>query len=304
MTQAAEAGAADWSSNTSREATGERSGSPRPWLTGTTAFITGGASGLGRAVAERFLDEGAKVAVFDRNASKLADFAATHDSATALTIAGDVRSSADLHDAVTRTVQRFGRLDTVVPNAGLWDFHRSVTRLSGPELADTFDEVFAVNVKGYLLTVEASWRELVATHGSVVMTLSNAAFHPAGGGPVYTASKFASRGLVTQLAYELAPKVRVNAVAVGGLNTDLRGPDAIGLQDRSIGDSFQRSSLTGNNPLIPLHDSSVEPADFTGPYVLLASAANAGAITGHIIEADGGISVRGFGDRAAGGDSL
>ncbi|MFB0832982.1 SDR family NAD(P)-dependent oxidoreductase [Arthrobacter halodurans] len=275
------------------------------WLQGDVALITGGGSGIGRAVAERFLAEGAHVAVFGRNQEKLdAVVAESGHPERMLAVAGDVRSSEDLHRAVGATVDRFGRLDIAVPNAGIWDFNRSLTRLSGGELAAAFDELFSINVKGYLLTAEAVWRELVKTRGCMVMTLSNASFHTAGGGPVYTASKFAARGLVNQLAYELAPKVRVNGVAVGGMNTDLRGPAAIGLRERSIADSFARSTVTGNNPLIPLHDSSVDPVDFTGPYVLLASRANSGNITGQTLQADGGIAVRGFGDRAAGGDQL
>src|SRR5699024_8374505 len=119
--------------------------------------------------------------------------------------------------------------------------------------------------------------------------LSNASFYTAGGGALYTASKFAGRGLVNQLAYELAPKVRVNGVAVGGMNTDLRGPQTLGLSERSLSDSFARSTITGNNPLIPIHDASVDPVDFTGSYVLLASNENSGNITGQIIQADGGI---------------
>ena len=275
------------------------------WLRGDVALITGGGSGIGRAVAERFLAEGAKVAVFGRSQEKLdAVVAESSHPDRMIAVAGDVRSSEDLHRAVGETVDHFGKLDIAVPNAGIWDFNRSLTRLSGEELAAAFDELFSVNVKGYLLTAEAVWRELVKTRGCMVMTLSNASFHTAGGGPVYTASKFAARGLVNQLAYELAPKVRVNGVAVGGMNTDLRGPESIGLKERSISDSFARSTVTGNNPLIPLHDSSVDPVDFTGPYVLLASRANSGNITGQTLQADGGIAVRGFGDRAAGGDQL
>lgn len=277
---------------------------PGGWLDGTVALITGGGSGIGRAVAERYLREGASVAILGRDAARLDEVVAASGQPERLfAVTGDVRRSADLHAAVAATVERFGRLDTLVPNAGIWDYNRSVTRLSGEELAAAFDELFAINVKGYLLAVEAAWRELVANRGSIVMTLSNASFHTAGGGPVYTASKFACRGLVAQLAYELAPKVRVNGVAVGGMNTDLRGPSSIGLADRSISDSFARSGLTGDNPLLPLHDASVDPADFTGSYVLLASARNAGNITGAIIPADGGIAVRGF-QTAAGGDQL
>jgi len=275
------------------------------WLEGDVAFITGGGSGIGRAVADRYLAEGASVAIFGRGQEKLQEVVdASIAPERMLAVAGDVRDTASLHRAVQQTVEKFGKLDILVPNAGIWDFNRSVTRLSGEELGATFDELFAINVKGYLLTVEAAWRELAKTRGNIVMTLSNASFHTAGGGPVYTASKFASRGLVNQFAYELAPKIRVNGVAVGGMNTDLRGPESIGLKERSIAASFARSEVTGNNPLIPLHDASVDPRDFTGSYVLLASRRNSGNITGQIIQADGGIGVRGFGDRAAGGDDL
>ncbi|MGO1726174.1 3-(cis-5,6-dihydroxycyclohexa-1,3-dien-1-yl)propanoate dehydrogenase [Glutamicibacter ardleyensis] len=275
------------------------------WLDGDVALITGGGSGIGRAVAERFLAEGAKVAIIGRNQDKLEQVAEESSyPENMLTIAADVRDSQALHVAVKHTVEHFGKLNILVPNAGIWDFNRSVTRLDGQQLSDSFDELFSINVKGYLLTVEAAWRELVDSRGSIVMTLSNASFHTAGGGPVYTASKFAVRGLVNQLAYELAPKVRVNGVAVGGMNTDLRGPESIGLADRSIADSFAKSSITGNNPLIPLHDASTDPVDFTGSYVLLASKKNSSNITGQIIQADGGIGIRGFGDRAAGGDQL
>ncbi|WP_120005619.1 SDR family NAD(P)-dependent oxidoreductase [Nesterenkonia muleiensis] len=275
------------------------------WLGGRTALITGGGSGIGRAVAERYVAEGANVVIFGREKQKLdaviADSPAPERWAA---VAGDVRSSEDLHRAVAETLSVFGGLDVVVPNAGIWDYNRSVARLGGDELGKTFDELFAINVKGYLLTVEATWRELVARRGCIVMTLSNASFYTAGGGSIYTASKFACRGLVSQFAYELAPKVRVNGVAVGAMNTDLRGPESIGLKDRSLSASFEKSELTGDNPLIPLHDASVDPRDFTGSYVLLASGENSGNVTGQIIQADGGIGVRGFGDKAAGGDEL
>lgn len=274
------------------------------WLTGKTALITGGGSGIGLAVAKRFIQEGATVAIVGRGMDRLQEAAnsiGTEDQV--LPLVGDVRNPQDMTDAVAATVERFGKLDILVPNAGIWDYNRSVTAVDGEQLAAAFDELFAINVKGYLLAVNAAWPELVKTRGNVVMTLSNASFHTAGGGPVYTASKFACRGLVNQLAYELAPKVRVNGVAVGGMKTDLRGPESMGLKDRTISDSFARQTTVGDNPYLPLHDASVEPEDYTGPYVLLASDQNSSVITGAIIPADGGIAVRGF-RTAAGGDQL
>lgn len=277
------------------------------WLTGDVAFVTGAGSGIGRAVALRFLEEGAAgVAVFGRDAAKLQSTvdAAGGDASKVLPLVGDVRSTADLESAVSATLERFGRLDVLVPNAGIWDFNRSVTTTTGAEIGQLYEELFDINVKGYLLTVSAAWRALVESHGNIVMTLSNAAFYPAGGGAVYTAAKHAARGLVVQLAYELAPKVRVNGVAIGGLRTDLRGPQSIGMGDRSIEQSFaRRDGTAGPNGWIPLHDASTDPADSTGPYVLFASRRNASVVTGAIVNADGGIGVRGFAT-AAGGDAL
>lgn len=277
------------------------------WLDGDIAFITGAGSGIGRAVALRYLREGAAgVAVFGRERERLQ---ATVDAAgdlgdRVLPVVGDVRSASDLTAAVAATVDRFGKLDVLVPNAGIWDFNRSISKTTPDEIATIYDELFDINVKGYLLTVSTAWRELVRSEGSIVMTLSNAAYYSAGGGPVYTAAKHATRGLVTQLAYELAPKVRVNGVAVGGLRTDLRGPESAGLKERSIEHSFaKRDGTRGPNMWLPLHDASTDPEDSTGPYVLLASRRDAGVITGTVIHADGGIGVRGFAT-AAGGDDL
>ncbi|WP_449283433.1 SDR family NAD(P)-dependent oxidoreductase [Leucobacter sp.] len=280
------------------------------WLDGDVVLITGGGSGIGQAVALRFLEEGAAgVAVLGRSLDRLqgtVEAAGAHADRV-LPLAGDVRSADDLRGAVAATVERFGRLDVLVPNAGIWDFNRALAKTTPEEIEAIYDELFDINVKGYLLACSVAWPELVQTRGCIVMTLSNASFYPAGGGPVYTAAKYAARGLVTQLAYELAPKVRVNGVAIGGLRTDLRGPEAAGLQDRSIEGGFAkreaRGESTAGNQWLPLHDASVDPADSTGPYVLLASRRNAGVITGAIVNADGGIGVRGFAT-AAGGDDL
>jgi 2,3-dihydroxy-2,3-dihydrophenylpropionate dehydrogenase len=274
------------------------------WLEGDVALITGGGSGIGRAVALRYLTEGARVAVLGRNGEQLDEVVAAAGDLgeRVLPVTGDVRSPEDLHRAVEATVETFGKLDILVPNAGIWDYHRSVTRLSGKEISEAFDEVFDINVKGYVLAVEAAWRELVATRGSIVMTLSNASFHTDGGGSLYTASKHACLGLLRQFAYELAPRVRVNGVAVGGMRTKLRGPESLGLQNRTLEASFAKNEASGQEqqPLIPLYDSSVEPADFTGPYVLLASRTDSGTVTGAVIPADGGIAVRGFRQPAGG----
>ena len=274
------------------------------WLEGYSALVTGGGSGIGRAVADRFVEEGASVTILGRDLDRLTEVVkACPDPARMHAIQADVRNSGQLHDAVAETVDRFGKLDTLVANAGIWDYQRQLTRLTAAELDATFDELFSINVKGYVLAAEAAWRELVRTRGSIVMTLSNASFFVNGGGPIYTASKHACLGLMRELAYELAPKVRVNGVACGAMNTDLRGPDALSMKDRSLAASFAKKRPDAPPPPIPLHDSSTDPRDFTGPYVLLASREQSGPITGQALPVDGGIGVRGFAT-PSGGDHL
>nr|WP_202449539.1 SDR family NAD(P)-dependent oxidoreductase [Streptomyces sp. SID4917] len=273
-------------------------------MEGYSALITGGGSGIGRAVAERFVAEGASVTIIGRDKARLDEVAeASRTPGRFHTVAADVRDSEALHAAVAATVERFGKLDTLVANAGVWDYQRQLTRLSAQELDTAFDEIFSINVKGYALAAQAAWPELVKTRGSIVMTLSNASFYVNGGGPLYTASKHACLGLMKELAYELAPKVRVNGVACGGMNTDLRGPQALDLNERSLSASFAKKSPGAPPPPIPLHDSSTDPRDFTGSYVLLAAREQSGPITGQAISVDGGIGVRGFAT-AAGGDHL
>src|SRR5208337_1786381 len=112
-------------------------------------------------------------------------------------------------------------------NAGIWDSSISLAALPDDRISAAFDELFCVNVKGYLLGAKAAYRELPQTNGCIIFTVSNAVFYPCGGGPLYTASKHAVVGLIRQLAYELAPKIRVNGVAPGAIPTDLRGPRSL-----------------------------------------------------------------------------
>ena len=105
------------------------------WLEGYVALVTGGGSGIGRAVADRFVSEGASVTIVGRNHDRLAGAVkASPDSSRMHAVEADVRSSEQLHQAVGATVDRFGKLDTLVANAGIWDYQRQLTRLSAHEL--------------------------------------------------------------------------------------------------------------------------------------------------------------------------
>ncbi|MBV1894208.1 MAG: 3-(cis-5,6-dihydroxycyclohexa-1,3-dien-1-yl)propanoate dehydrogenase [Ilumatobacteraceae bacterium] len=258
------------------------------WLEGQVALVTGGGSGLGRAIVERFLDEGAKVGVLEINPDKAQTLAADLGESV-LAVQGDVTSMADNERAVAETVAKFGKLDTFVGNAALWDFGTSAEAMPSETVSSAFDQVFGVNVKGYLMGAKASAAALRDSKGSIIFTVSNAGFYPGGGGPLYTSSKHAVMGLVKQLAYELSPDVRVNGVAPGGMATDLRGPAALGLSDTSFGDVLSEEILEKFSPL----DIIPKPEDYTGHYVLLASAENSRTTTGSVHNCDGGMGVRG-----------
>ncbi|WP_234745609.1 3-phenylpropionate-dihydrodiol/cinnamic acid-dihydrodiol dehydrogenase [Burkholderia sp. WTPI3] len=259
------------------------------WLDGEVALITGGGSGLGLALVERFLAEGARVGVLERLADKV-DALHARFGADIEIVHGDVRVYDDNRRAVDATVARFGKLDTFIGNAALWDHGASLLGLSPERLDSGFDELFAVNVKGYLLGAKAAAGALVASHGSMIFTLSNAAFYPGGGGPLYTASKHAAVGLIRELAYELAPHVRVNGVGPCGMASDLRGPDALGQSQQRIMDTRTPEAITS---ILPLQFFPA-PADFTGPFVLLASRANNRTLSGVMIQADAGLGIRGI----------
>ncbi|EGX57320.1 2,3-dihydroxy-2,3-dihydrophenylpropionate dehydrogenase [Streptomyces zinciresistens K42] len=250
------------------------------WLQDDVAVVTGAGSGLGRAVVERFAEEGARVVAFDKSEDKLRLLKESLGDAVE-TVAGDVRSAADNDRACARAVEAFGRLDVFVGNAGLWDFNRSLPDTPADELASGFDELFAVNVKGYLLGAKAALPALRASRGSLVLTLSNAAFYPGGGGPLYVASKHAGVGLVKQLAYELAPEIRVNGVAPGGMDTDLRGPAALGLADVAIGTAVPIDELMARGSALRI---APRPQDYVGAYVLLAARAQSRTVTGTVVD--------------------
>jgi len=267
------------------------------WLEGKTALITGGGSGLGKAIVGHFIEEGAKVGVLEKSADRVQELQ-TEFGPAVHAVCGDVRSSADNQRAVDETVESFGQLDIFIGNAGVWDWRVPLVDIADEDLDSAFDEIMGVNVKGYLKGVKAALPQLVRNRGAIIFTLSNAATYVDGGGPLYTASKHAVVGLVRQLAHELAPHVRVNGVAPGALATDLRGAEALHQQGQSLGSLDFEEICKALYPLGRLP----KPREYTGAYLLLASGEHAGSTTGVIINCDGGIGVRGFLSAAGGND--
>ena len=251
-------------------------------LNGKVALVTGGGSGLGRAVVDRFLDEGASVAVLERSPSAAAALEAAFAGCSLQVSIGDVRSPGDNRHAVETACDTFGKLDIFVGNAGIYDNRAALGDIPLERLPDAFSELFSINVLGYLMGVRAALDELRRNKGSVVLTASVSSYTAGFGGALHVASKHAIAGLVRQLAWELSPDVGVNAVAPGYVPTGLSGIEALG----------QAASQTGPKPEgLPLGEIRT-PEDHAGLYVFLAS--DAGRIsTGAVYPADGGLAMTG-----------
>ena len=253
-------------------------------LTGRVVVCTGAGSGIGRAAVDAFLAAGAHVAVLERDPTKVRGLS---DGVEA--VVGDATAAADNEAVVEAAVARWGRVDVVATFVGVFDFYTPLADLDADRLDAAFDEVYRLNVKSPLLTVQAALGALRASHGAVILTLSSTSFYPGRGGILYVTSKFALRGAVVQLAHELAPDVRVNGVAPGGtVGTDLRGPRSLGLDGTRLADRPRREEeIRERTPL----QIALTTGDIAGAYVFLASDAARG-MTGEIIRCDGGTGVR------------
>jgi 2,3-dihydroxy-2,3-dihydrophenylpropionate dehydrogenase len=269
--------------------TGDRAGV----LAGKVALITGAGSGIGRAVAERYVADGASIVGFDRDAARLGQLEARLGDAC-VAQAGDVREPADLARAVKTALERFGTVNVLVANAGVYDGNLALAAIPPERLTRAWRTLYEVNVLGQLHAVRAAVEPLTRGGGAVVLTSSHSANNPGvGGGALYMSSKAAVNGLVRELAYELAPAVRVNGVAPGGTITDLRIVDELADlcgRSQNFEDAERISRLIED--VTPLRLVAT-PADHAVLYSLLASDA-ARALTGVVIESDGGTAVRGL----------
>jgi NAD(P)-dependent dehydrogenase (short-subunit alcohol dehydrogenase family) len=257
------------------------------WLAGHRALVVGAGSGIGRAVVDAYLAEGAQVAVLERDPGKCA---ALEQELTGVTVVqGDATTPAADAAAVGAAVTAFGGLDGLVVCVGVFDQYLGIRDLPDDAVDAAFDEVFSVNVRSCLHAVRAAVPHLERARGVITLTTSTSAHYPGRGGVLYVSSKFAVRGLVTALAHELAPAVRVNAVAPGGtLGTDFRGAGSLGLAEVRLDDAPGRAeAMRARTPLAV----ALTARDHTGAYVYLASD-RARGVTGTVLHSDGGMAVR------------
>lgn len=246
-------------------------------LAGKVAVVTGAASGMGRASAERFADEGACVVVADldgEGAQRVAD-AIAENGGEAAGVRCDVTRDGDARAMVEAAVGRYGGLDVLFNNAGIATRPRPVEETTEEEL----DRALAVNVKGVFLCSRAAVPALRERGGSIIVTASIMGVRARPGFTAYAASKAAAIHLARTLALELAGDgIRVNCLAPVAADTPML--------DMFIGDRDPEEGRAAFISSIPL-GRLADPRDIASAALYLASDESA-FITGAVLPVDGG----------------
>jgi NAD(P)-dependent dehydrogenase (short-subunit alcohol dehydrogenase family) len=244
-------------------------------MSNPVVLITGALAGIGRATALVFAQQGARLIVSGRNeetGERLVSELRAGGSEAEF-VKADVRYDDDVRGLINRAVERFGRLDVAVNNAGTDGQQALLTEHSPASYAATFD----TNVLGTILSLKYELRVMIAQgSGSIINLSSTMGSRGAAGASMYVASKHAVEGLTKSAALEGAPYgVRVNAVAPGPVDTELLAHFA-GSPDR-------KAAMAKGVPLARLG----RPEDIAQAIVFLASD-NASFLTGEIVHVNGG----------------
>jgi NAD(P)-dependent dehydrogenase (short-subunit alcohol dehydrogenase family) len=244
-------------------------------MSSSVILITGALTGIGRTTAALFAQQGARLVVSGRRDDAGQQLAAELRAAGAEVefVRADVRQEEDVRGLIDRAVERFGRLDVAVNNAGTEGQPGPLTEQSAASYAATFD----TNVLGTILCLKHELRVMIAQgSGSIINLSSTMGSRGAAGASMYVASKHAVEGLTKSAALEGAPHgVRVNAVAPGPVQTDLL--------NRFAGSADRKNAMIKGVPLGRLGRTE----DIAQAIVFLASS-NADFLSGEIVHVNGG----------------
>ena len=246
-------------------------------------LITGGGGGMGRAIAARFREAGARIAIADLDPARVATAckelaAGDLDGDRRLGIHADVTKVADCERMVRETVERFGRLDVLVAAAGIWT--------EGPSDQATeseWDRVLGVNLKGVFFANRYAIPELEKTGGIIVNIASDAGLTGNAGAAIYCASKGGVVILTKALAIELAPRgIRALAICPGDVDTPM-----LDYQARTFGAGDPEGYLESLRSKYPQGAKArfVKPEEI-GELVFMAASSKLAALTGAAISFD------------------
>lgn len=237
------------------------------------ALVSGGSTGIGRAIAIRLATEGARVVITGRNEDTLREAAGQHPNISY--VLADVGRSEDVTSTLATVQARRGRLDILVNNAGA----APVAPLREVEMSQ-YDSTFLVNVRGLVDTTRQALPLLLASRGTIINISSSVALRPLANMSIYSASKAAVSALTKSWGKELASEgVRVNSIIVGPIETPI-------YQKAQLSEEAKRAHIEAVTRMVPMGRFG-QPEDVAALVAFLASS-EAGFITASEYAVDGG----------------
>ncbi|SPM34561.1 NAD(P)-dependent dehydrogenase, short-chain alcohol dehydrogenase family, partial [Mycobacterium rhizamassiliense] len=253
-------------------------------LKGKVAIVTGGASGIGRGIVERFVAEGSRVVIADVEADKGQELAAGLGD-VALFSRTDVSDPEQIGALVATTVEKFGGLHVMVNNAAV---SSPLRRLLDDDLSD-FHRIMGVNVLGVMAGTRDAARHMAENGGGSIINLTSIGGIQAGGGVmIYRASKAAVIQFTKSAAIELARyEIRVNAIAPGSIPTPILGKSAAGMGPEQLKE-FEAKIRQGMRDDRPLKREGTP--DDVAQAALYFAGDRSPYVTGTVLPVDGGTS--------------